>query len=208
MVITKPSVEMITKLDYRNAIRTIESLEKVKSNQEISISSSESEKYIKNMIKSGNLSAFEALSLSIRITSDKETAYKIEQESTIKNKETLRHFIQKEQRFKDEIIVINPGFEKKSMEYNVWRDSCLDSESAYIYLIDNGVNTNLAKRVLPNCLKTELVITMNIKEWREFLLLNLSNNEYLQVKKVIHMILELLKKEYTVFFEDINEDGK
>lgn len=208
MVIAKPSVEMITKLDYKNTIKTIESLEKVKSNQEISINNSESEKYIKNMIKSGNLSALEILSLSIRITSDKETAYKIEQESTIKNKEILRHFIQKEQRFKDEIIVINPGFEKNSMEYNVWRDSCSDSESAYIHLVDNGVNTNLAKRVLPNCLKTELVITMNIKEWREFLILNLSNNEYLQVRKIIHMILELFKNEYPVFFEDINEDGK
>lgn len=208
MVIRKPSVEMITKLDYRNTIKTIESLEKVKSNQEISITSSESEKYVRNMIKSGNLSTLEALSFSIRITSDKETAYKIEQESTIKNKEILRHFIQKEQRFKDEIIVINPGFDKNSMEYNVWVDSCSDSESAYIHLLENGVNANLAKRVLPNCLKTELVITMNIKEWREFLVLNLSNNEYLQVKKVIKMILELFKKEYTVFFEDINEDGK
>ena len=94
------------------------------------------------------------------------------------------------------------------MEYNVWRDSCSDSESAYIHLVDNGVNTNLAKRVLPSCLKTELVVTMNIREWREFLITNLSNNEYLQVRKIIYMILELFKNEYPVFFEDINEDGK
>lgn len=207
MVILKPSAEVVTKIDYVNAVKTVESLEKIKTNQKVFVRHEDSEEFVRDIIKSGKISCLESISLSLRIIVDKEMAYNLEQGKAIKNKEILRNFIQEEQRFKDEIIVINPGYEKGTMEYDVWRDSCADSESAYRHLIDNGMKSDLAKRVLPICMKTELIITMNIEEWRTFIMLHLENKGFPQTKKVIRMILTLLKEQYKVFFEDIDKGG-
>lgn len=50
-----------------------------------------------------------------------------------------------------------------------WVDSCMRAEKTYNYLISEGRTPQEARSVLPNSLKTEVVMTANLREWRHFL---------------------------------------
>ncbi len=68
-----------------------------------------------------------------------------------------------------EITVIEPCFyERGSAQYEVWKNACEASEKAYLELVgeDGKEQAQKARSVLPNSLKTELVITATEEEWQ------------------------------------------
>ncbi len=71
--------------------------------------------------------------------------------------------------YKNEVTFIKPCFwTNSSNEYNTWATGCNYSEKIYLNLINNGAKPQEARSVLPNSLKTEIVITSNLKQWRHF----------------------------------------
>lgn len=69
----------------------------------------------------------------------------------------------------NEITVIDPCFwngENSAYPYEVWKEQCESAEKSYIRLLDMGAKPQEARTVLPNSLKTELVITATEKEWQ------------------------------------------
>jgi thymidylate synthase (FAD) len=69
-------------------------------------------------------------------------------------------------------MVVQPEtFEEGSARYEIWRDACEAAEWAYFALRKDGATPELARDVLPMSLKTELVMTANLREWRHFLAL-------------------------------------
>lgn len=68
-----------------------------------------------------------------------------------------------------EITVIEPCyFEDDSVERDNWEISCMTAEKIYLYLLEKGKTPQEARAVLPTSLKTEVVMTANLKEWRHF----------------------------------------
>lgn len=68
--------------------------------------------------------------------------------------------------------VIHKGdFEKSgsgSVDSSIFINSLLDSESSYLYLLKEGRTPQQARAVLPNALKTELVMTGFVSDWEHF----------------------------------------
>lgn len=68
--------------------------------------------------------------------------------------------------------VIHKGdFEKSgsgSVDSSIFINSLLDSESSYLYLLKEGWTPQQARAVLPNALKTELVVTGFVSDWNHF----------------------------------------
>jgi thymidylate synthase (FAD) len=64
-----------------------------------------------------------------------------------------------------EITVIDQGFIND--EYMVWAESCKYAEDAYLELL-NFTTPQMARSILPTCLKTEIVMTAPIYEWEHF----------------------------------------
>ena len=79
----------------------------------------------------------------------------------------------------------------------------MKSELAYKALIESGCTPQEARSVLPNSLKTEVVMTADIREWRHFLKLRCAMAAHPDMRVVANMLLTLLKQTYPVFFEDI-----
>jgi len=73
----------------------------------------------------------------------------------------------------------------------------------YFRLLDNGMTPEQARSVLPNSLKTELIMTANIREWRHFLKLRTSTAAHPQLIEVTIPLLEELKSILPVLFSDI-----
>lgn len=90
-------------------------------------------------------------------------------------------------------------------KYEIWREAMENAEKSYFRMIEAGASPQEARSVLPNSLKTELVMTMNLREWRHFFKLRLANGAHPQMKEVSKLILEVFRQKLPVFFDDIEE---
>ena len=53
--------------------------------------------------------------------------------------------------------------------YGNWYANCIGSERVYFRMLKYGATPEEARSVLPNSLKTEIVVTANMREWRHIL---------------------------------------
>ena len=73
----------------------------------------------------------------------------------------------------------------------------------YKELIKNGVPEEDARYILPNACCTNIVVTMNARELRHFLGLRLCSRAQWEIRELAERMLELLKEECPVLFEDV-----
>jgi thymidylate synthase (FAD) len=79
-------------------------------------------------------------------------------------------------------------------------------EQAYLFLIDEGATPQEARSILPNSLKTEVVVTMNLRSWRHFFKMRSHNRAHPQMREVARMLLVQFKQQIPVIFDDLGED--
>ena len=109
-------------------------------------------------------------------------------------------------RFGGEITVIEPKALRHTPGYKIWMDSCKRAETAYFDLLDCGCSPQEARGVLPNSLKTEIVMTANLAEWRHFFQLRTSRAAHPQMREVAIPLLREFKNRDPENFDDIQED--
>ena len=81
--------------------------------------------------------------------------------------ESTRYCNYTKDKFDEEITVIEPFFFKNDREkYKQWKCACQVAELTYFALIAGGASPQEARSVLPNSLKTELLITATENEWQ------------------------------------------
>ena len=76
-------------------------------------------------------------------------------------------------------------------------------EEIYLRLISLGATPQEARSILPNSLKTEIIVKFNLREWRHFLSLRTSKAAHPQMREVASMILKEFHEKLPVIFEDI-----
>ena len=81
-------------------------------------------------------------------------------------------------------------------------------EMAYMTLLKYGATPEQARSILPNSVKTELVMTMNLREWRHFLKLRTAPAAHPQMRELTIPLLRYVKYRLPEFFNDIKEEMK
>lgn len=116
--------------------------------------------------------------------------------------------------FKD-LKVASWGDSKMKVIVPFWWDSKVDSslwtwaeamdkaEDSYRDLIGLGWSPQQARAVLPNSLKTEIVMTMNLREWRHFFKLRTSIAAHPQMREIAIPMLAEFKRLIPVVFDDM-----
>lgn len=88
-------------------------------------------------------------------------------------------------KFGGEITVIKPCFFKEnSTRYLNWFVACESAETAYNAILEDGGTPQEARDVLPNSLKTELIMTAPLMEWCHFFNLRMSPAAHPQMREV------------------------
>lgn len=98
--------------------------------------------------------------------------------------------------------------EENSPEHQMWKKACEFSETMYMDLLNGGATPQQARSVLPNSLKTEVVVTMNIRNWRHFFemrYLGVAGTPHPQMVEVAEKVFDLLCSQYPAFFEDLKK---
>lgn len=158
-------------------------------------------RFIHGIIKSGHESVLEHCSITVRFIVDRGVTHEI-----------VRHRIgaysQESTRYcnygnVNEITVVRPFFfELGSLHYNAWEQACLHSETSYLLQVNTDGTPQEARSVLPNSLKTELVTTYNIREWRHFLRLRCSPKAHPQMQQVAIPLLYHFRIHLPGMFDD------
>ena len=78
-----------------------------------------------------------------------------------------------------------------------------NAEKMYIAMLELGATPQEARAVLPNSLKTEVVMTADIREWRHFLKLRCSPAAHPQMREVALKLLDMVHAKIPVLFDDI-----
>ena len=86
-----------------------------------------------------------------------------------------------------------------------WVSACTSAEGAYLDMVRNGIPVQIARSVLPTCLKTEIVVTANFRAWRNFLRQRLSKKAHPQMRDVARMIADHLIEICPACFEEFKQ---
>jgi len=88
-----------------------------------------------------------------------------------------------------------------------WFEYMCASESMYQYLLEYSWSPQQARSVLPNSLKTEIVVTANFREWRHIFKLRCSKAAHPQMREIMIPLLTKCKEIIPVIFDDIESNG-
>lgn len=118
--------------------------------------------------------------------------------------ESTRYCNYADGKFGGEITVIEPCYLKPgTYNYMEWQRACEVTEAYYLDMLKDGLSPQEARAVLPNSLKTELVMTANIREWRHFLKLRNGKGAHPQMREVAGMQLVEFQKNFPDDFDGI-----
>lgn len=204
MKIIKPYVEICDQIDGQEILKKIEKCGRVCYKSEGKIANGSAERFVANIIKRGHESVLEHISITLKFVVDRGVSHEIVRHRLASySQESTRYCNYIKDDFGSEITVIEPYFFKDSVAYITWKDAMWQCENAYFKLLDICAKPEEARTVLPNSLKTELVVTMNLRELRHFLKLRTANAAHPQMREVTRPLLDYLKKQIPIVFDDI-----
>lgn len=121
------------------------------------------------------------------------------------SQESTRYANYSKNKFGNEITVIEPYFfTEDDGSYQAWYRACLNAEASYLSLInDLGHTAQEARAVLPTCLKTELFMTANPREWRHVFKMRCPQSAHPQMREIMKPLLIQFANKWPVLFEDI-----
>ena len=204
MKIIEPKVELINSPSYSGLLSLIELAGRTCYKSESKITEDSAEKFVRNILKRGHEAVIEHGSVTVRFTCDRGVSHEIVRHRLASYcQESTRYCNYSKDGFGGEITAIEPSWcSEGDPAYEVWKKACQRAELAYFDLMSIGCSTQESRSVLPNSLKTEVVMTANMREWRHFLRLRTASAAHPDMREVAKMLLTEMKNRYPVFFED------
>lgn len=170
MKVIKPSFEILTPIDRKSIYKQIELIARTCYKSKDKITDDSAPKMVKGLIKNQHTAMIEHAHISVKFICDRGVSHEIVRHRLASYaQESTRYCNYSSGKHGNEITVIEPFFFKEGTpEYVAWYSACEFSEKMYMDLLSMGRSPQEARSVLPNSLKTEIVVTMNLREWIHF----------------------------------------
>lgn len=164
-------------------------------------------KFVKTLIARGHESVLEHSILTVKfITSRTVTHQLVRHRLCSFSQESQRYCNYSQGRFGGEITFIPPvGMSPDELE--AWKNCCANDEREYMEAIAKGRAPESARAILPNCVKTEIVVTANYREWRHLLRERTSIHADPNMRALMTSLLVKLYFTIPVVFEDFKVIG-
>ena len=224
MNILKAGFEILTPIS-EGGIEELKHIEKIgrvcyKSEGNITEDGKSAKKFVKMLIDRGHEAMIEHSSLSVKFVVDRGVSHELVRHRIASfAQESTRYVNYSLEKFGNEINVIDirNGIDLDNKMKNMDSDTisaimgewCLameDAEKHYMKMIELGATPQIARSVLPNSTKTEITITANYREWRNFFKLRVPNTAHPQMREVTIPLLKELKRRLPIIFDDIEEE--
>lgn len=204
----KPYTQIYKDFDGQKVLQKIEAAARTCYKSEGKIQEGSAAKMVASLIKSGHEAMLEHASVTVKFVVDRGISHELVRHRLASfTQESTRYCNYLKDDFGSEITFIIPEYlEYKSEGWNIWKESMKQAEDAYFKMLDFGLSPQQARAVLPNSLKTEVVMTANLREWRHFFklrALGTTGKPHPQMLEVAVPLLEDMKNLIPVVFDDL-----
>lgn len=208
MIIRKPQVLVpIDQLDS-DILRHLERYARVCYKSEDKMDGSNPEDFLRSKVAMGHESIIEHEKVTVMFICDRGITHEIVRHRIAAySQESTRYCNYSKDKFGNEITVIEPYFLLGKPSYENWKKACLTAEEQYMLMLNQGCSPQEARSILPNSLKTEIVVTYNLREWRHFFRLRCSVAAHPQMRQVAIPLLLVFKQKLPSLFGEIDFDS-
>jgi len=222
MIAQDPGFVLETPIDREEVLRRLERAGRTCYKSEDRVSGDSAARFVRSLVSRGHESVLEHVSLTVRVVCDRGVSHEIVRHRIASySQESTRYCNYGTDRFDRQIRCIRPSFFREDTPSGLprpdrdqgalmaeWERAMEQAEAAYLRLLDLGATPQEARAVLPHSLKTELVMTMNLREWRHFFRLRCAQASHPQLREVaIPMLLHFRDALPEIFDEIVAETG-
>jgi thymidylate synthase (FAD) len=208
MKIVKASFEILGNPNPEEILKAIEIAGRKCYKSEDKITPESSKRFVEGIIKSGHESVLEHQSISVNIICDRGVSHQLVRHRIASySQESTRYCNYSKDKFSNEVTFVEPFFWRDSNPLKLlWEKSMEYAEWIYLEMIKNGAKPQEARSVLPNSLKTEITMTMNLRQWRHFFKLRTSSKAHPQMREIAVPMLCDFTNLLPEVFKDITQD--
>ena len=166
------------------------------------------EKFVRAMVKNGHEAMLEHASMTVKFIVDRGVSHELVRHRLCSfAQESTRYCSYNKDKFGNEITFIMPSFwqDKPVLELE-WERTMQDAEKSYMTLLACGAKPEEARAVLPNSLKTEVVMTADMREWRQIFKLRAAGEHGMPHPQMLEVMVPLLtecRQKLPALFDDI-----
>ena len=210
MKIINPSFEILSPVDGQAILQHIERCGRVCYKSEDKITDTSAQTFVGSIIKRGHEAVLEHASVTVKFVVDRGVSHEIVRHRLAAYcQESTRYCNYSKDGFGGQVTFIQPHFlDRGTRGWELWVLACEQAEKAYFDLLNWGCSPQEARAVLPNSLKTEVVMTANLREWRHFFKLRTAPAAHPQMREVTIPLLRRMQELIPVVFDDIKLPAK
>ena len=221
MRILKPQHVIIGKdqIEGHKILKHIEKIARTCYKSEDLINNESAEKMIKKLIKMNHLAMIEHASVSVLFTCDRGVTHEIVRHRVASYaQESTRYVNYSKDKFGNEIgyidiaggIALDTKMKDLPVEtidaiISEWNQACIDAEKHYMKMLELGATPQIARSVLNNSTKSDINVTMNLREWRHFFELRCDSPAHPQMRELVIPLLKEMSEVIPIVFDDLVE---
>ena len=205
MKIISPKFIIESNVNDAEILKNIEKAGRTAYKSEDKITSNSAKKFVSMINSRGHLSVIEHQFVTVRVICDRGVSHEIVRHRLASyTQESTRYCNYSKGKFGNELTIIKPCFWSENDEkFKIWKETIELVEKSYIKLIKLGASAQEARSILPNSLKTEIVMTMNLREWHHFFKLRTSEAAHPQMREIAVPLLKEFQIKIPIVFNDL-----
>lgn len=161
--------------------------------------------FVKKIISLGHEAVIEHVHLTAHVVCDRGVSHELVRHRLASYcQESTRYCNYSQEKFGSEVSFIMPQFSEGNMEAVAeWGAVCGFLEEKYLKMLSIRVSPQIARSILPNSLKTEVIMTANLREWRHVLKLRTSKRAHPDMRILMLKAHKFLVESLPEVFADI-----
>lgn len=202
--IIKPGYKIETAINGEAILKRLEMYGRLSHKSEDKASEGSASAFLKKILNWGHESVLEHENITVRFICDRGVTHELV-------RHRLAAYTQESTRYCNyghKIQFIEPIFFKRgSEEYSLWLKGVQAAAENYTNLLAIGATPEQARSLLPNSLKTEIVMTANLREWRHIFKMRTAIAAHPQIREIMVPLLLDFQKLIPVIFDDFVVDS-
>lgn len=207
--IVKPSYEILTPINGDEILKLIELAGRTCYKSDNLITPDSAKNFVEKIAQRGHESVIEHYNITVRFICNRGFTHElVRHRLAAYSQESTRYCNYNKDKFGSEITVIKPfEINKDTKEYDLWKEAMQNAEKSYMAMIENGSKPENARGVLPIDIKTEIVITTNLREWKHIFKLRTSKAAHPSMRELMIPLLKEFKEKIPVIFDKIEPNS-
>ena len=207
--IIKPSYEILTPINGDEILKLIELAGRTCYKSDNLITPDSAKNFVEKIAQRGHESVIEHYNITVRFICNRGFTHElVRHRLAAYSQESTRYCNYNKDKFGSEITVIKPfEINEDTKEYDLWKEAMQNAEKSNMAMIENCSKPENARGVLPIDIKTEIVITTNLREWKHIFKLRTSKAAHPSMRELMIPLLKEFKEKIPVIFDKIEPNS-